>query len=650
VQVDGPAIPSLLKDPFAAGSVITAEQLQAPGAQASDVLRTRPGINVIDTGGYGSFSTASIRGATAAQTPVYLAGIRLNDDVGGVTDLSLVPVWLLHRIEVYRSNAPLEADQLGIGGAIFFEPRRPTQTEVSAGSMAGSYGARALWGHAAVEDGEGSALVGVRYDTAQNNYPYVNNYGTPFPPSASKTVLMPNADVHTWDVWAHGTRMLGRGVQADVVANVVDRNQGLPGLALFPSTSARGDGARELAALRVRFPCGAFASGCEVTTTTSVLLSQVAYDDPLREIELGTTHLDVAASRVEQAVLALWPLTKHLSLAPQAHVAVERLSLAPTGDPSVNAQRISSRAALSAEWQVIENVALRAMGSAECHGTSESGRLPWELPGDGQGAGPRSTACQDLDPSARLGVRVGKEAVVGLFNVGRYVRIPTLAEQYGVSGVVRGNVALQPEQGLTMDMGLRAASREHEASMDLFGFLRQSTNLIAYEQSTSGAVTPYNVGAARTLGGELFGTYRPWSLVRAELSATVLDARNVAPTRQTVNDVLPYLPRLVVTPRVELSFPVRKAVTGGQALLAELLQNVKVVVSYLYESSRFVDRAGLVVLPEQGSLELEAETTLVDDHITLRGRVADALDQARIDLLGYPLPGRSFYLSMEARW
>ena len=63
-----------------------------------------------------------------------------------------------------------------------------------------------------------------------------------------------------------------------------------------------------------------------------------------------------------------------------------------------------------------------------------------------------------------------------------------------------------------------------------------------------------------------------------------------------------------------------------------------------------MDPAGLVVLPEQGSLELEAEATLVDDHITLRGRVADALDQTRTDLIGYPLPGRSFYLSMEARW
>jgi iron complex outermembrane receptor protein len=191
VDVQGQSIRSLPKDSFAAGSVITAEELQAPGAQAGDVLRRQPGINVIDTGGYGSFSTASIRGATAAQTPVYLGGVRLNDDVGGLADLSLVPLWLIHRIEIYRSNAPLEADQLGIGGAIFFEPRRPTRTEASAGAMAGSYGARGLWGYTAAADGEGSALVGVRYETVQNNYPYENNNGTQLEPSAREDAFGP---------------------------------------------------------------------------------------------------------------------------------------------------------------------------------------------------------------------------------------------------------------------------------------------------------------------------------------------------------------------------------------------------------------------------------------------------------------------------
>ena len=110
------------------------------------MLRTQPGVAVTESGGYGAPSTAAIRGATAADTPVYLAGIRLNDDVGGTADLSLVPLWLIDRVEIYRGNAPLEADRLGPGGAIFFEPRRPDDGTWAASATTEDRGARARAG------------------------------------------------------------------------------------------------------------------------------------------------------------------------------------------------------------------------------------------------------------------------------------------------------------------------------------------------------------------------------------------------------------------------------------------------------------------------------------------------------------------------
>ena len=169
VVVEAPPSTVPSKDSGTAGSVVHRDRLQAPGLESADVLRLQPGVTVFDTGGHGAPSTAAIRGATSAQTPVYLAGVRLNDDVGGAADLSLVPLWFVDRVEVYRSNAPLEADALGIGGAIFFEPRLPKATEAGAGTMAGSYGARALWGYAGVGDPSSGALFGVRADGARND-------------------------------------------------------------------------------------------------------------------------------------------------------------------------------------------------------------------------------------------------------------------------------------------------------------------------------------------------------------------------------------------------------------------------------------------------------------------------------------------------
>jgi iron complex outermembrane receptor protein len=166
IEVQGDAIGLPPKEPSVAGGVIRRERLNSPGLEAGDVLRTQPGVGIFESGGYGSLSTASIRGATSAQTPVYLAGVRLNDDVAGTADLSTIPLWFLNRIEIYRSNAPLAGDQLGIGGAIFFEPRRPEGAEASVGALAGSFGAGAVWGRAGVGNEKASALIGVRRDGA----------------------------------------------------------------------------------------------------------------------------------------------------------------------------------------------------------------------------------------------------------------------------------------------------------------------------------------------------------------------------------------------------------------------------------------------------------------------------------------------------
>jgi len=192
IEVQGDAIGVPPKEPSVAGGVVRQERLNSPGLEAGDALRTQPGVAIAETGGYGAPTTASVRGATSAQTPVYLAGVRLNDDVGGAADLSTIPLWFLNRIEIYRSNAPLAGDQLGIGGAIFFEPRRAEGPEASAGAMAGSFGARAAWARAGVGNEKASALVGVRLDGAQNDYSYLNDGGTRFERSNDHTSVFSN--------------------------------------------------------------------------------------------------------------------------------------------------------------------------------------------------------------------------------------------------------------------------------------------------------------------------------------------------------------------------------------------------------------------------------------------------------------------------
>ncbi len=93
-------------DASVSGSTLRRAELEQPGLTAPEALRTEVGTSITETGGLGAASTASIRGATAAETPVYVGGVRINDDVAGAADLSTVPLWLMdpHR-DVPRQRA-----------------------------------------------------------------------------------------------------------------------------------------------------------------------------------------------------------------------------------------------------------------------------------------------------------------------------------------------------------------------------------------------------------------------------------------------------------------------------------------------------------------------------------------------------------------
>jgi vitamin B12 transporter len=641
VEVHGARIPTPPKDPSIAGNVIARERLEAPGTTASDVLRTQPGVAVVESGGFGGFSTAALRGATAAQTPVYLAGVRLNDDVAGAADLSLIPLWLLHRVEIYRSNAPIEADVLGIGGAIFFEPRRPREPSASVGAMAGSFGARGLWGSAGLGNERGAALVGVRVDGARNDYSFLDDRGTRFDDGDDRRVTRVNADSRTVDVWAIGSVALGSRGRLDLVFNAADRAQGLPGLSLFPSAEARAQNRRQLGALTARLSCG--GPSCEISATTSLLLAHARWDDPLAELALGTTRIDLTGARVEESVRASFFVAPTVKLVPSALVAVESLGIDTLAAPGLRAHQLNARVALSSVWSPLGILNARATAAAQCTGTGVSGLPPWALAGDAAGAPASPSPCADAEPSLRLGVDVGRPWLLGLANVGRYARIPTLGERFGVSGPVRGNATLAPEHGLSADAGVRAsieAGPLRGLSVEAFGFARFASDLVAYQRSSLGYVRPFNVGSARVVGAELLAVYRPFHFLQIEQAATFLDPRNTSPKRTTRNDLLPYQARLVLASRVSLQAKPR----WGS------LSTAKLSAAYFHASSRYADAAGLIVLPPQGSLDLEGELGLHDDHLAIRVRVSNALDQIRADLIGYPLPGRAFYTSMESRW
>jgi iron complex outermembrane receptor protein len=613
------------KDPTVAGAVVSREEIAAPGLRATELLRGQVGVQVAEMGGAGAPGTASIRGATPAQLPVYLAGVRLNDEIAGTADLSRVPLWLIDRVEVYRGNAPLEADRLGIGGAIFFEPRWPRDRALAVGATLGSFGTRGLRAWASSGDRDAAVLAGVSAEAATNDYPFTNDHGTLLVPGAPTESTMSNADVTTYDAWLLGRARVHDAATIDAFANVTARDQGVPTLALVPSRRARASFDRAISGARAELPV---TRSVTLVAQSAVSLAASHYSDPLQELALAAHDVRLSGARASERLAVRAEASDSLTVRASLDASSETLGRDDDGSRALRARRLSSRGAIAARQWLGDSFSVQALAAVECDGTS---------PGSGSG-------CDAFEPTGRAGISWTRATWEAFANAGTYARVPSLAELYGVSPVVRGNPMLFPESGVTCDAGLRwkarGAGEDRAPWASVAGFVRWADDLVGYELSPQGYAEPLNVGRARFTGAEAQAGAPFLRWFAFDLNVTFLDPRNTTPGRITVNDVLPLLSRLVVVPRVWGEWH-----TGlGWA------DRIRAEMRFIHESSRYADAAGLAVIPEQSSLDAELLVQTRDGAWTVRLRVADLLDAQRFDVVGFPLPRRSAFAAMEAKW
>jgi len=613
--------------------VIHREDLRAPGVTTADALSRVPGVEVTRSGAASELSTAALRGATAAQTPVYLAGIRLNDDLTGTADLSTVPLWMLDRIEVYRGNAPFEADRLGIGGAIFLEPARPKVSRVGAGGGLGSFGETGAWASGSVAGKNAGVLLALRRDAAENDYPYVDDAGTRFVPSDDVVRTRSNADSTSYDGWGIGRVSFSPRAEVFVLSNVFFREQGVTGLSSDPALAARLRTARVLGGISSRFPCsGDPGEGCVVELVTSGLGSDQRLLDPERKFGLQSTSADSRGQRIAQHQRLRVEIDPAVSMTFAGSAEAERLEIDLAEGPTLRARRNVGRAASTVSWRATDDFELLALGALTCDRT----------------AGPAQRGTCDLSATGRVGASVRPWSDTTLSaNLGRYDRVPTLGERYGLSAALRGNAALTSEAGWTVDLGARWSHRSRTVPRSRiyaegFAFTRFASNLIGYERSSFNAATAYNVRSARVSGLELAAGAEALEALRAELAVTALDPRDTTKGRTLTNDVLPFHSRLVVSPLIEVFADPPSRPWG--------LDRASLGARAFYRSSEYADKAGIIVIPEQLAIDLELGLSFLRRAMALRFRVANIFDSPSFDVVGYPLPGRSVHASVEVWW
>ncbi|MCR4283078.1 MAG: TonB-dependent receptor plug domain-containing protein, partial [Bauldia sp.] len=137
-------VPTSIGRVGSAVTVITREQIARSSATTiAGLLRTVPGVTVIESGGPGATTELRIRGAETGHTVVLIDGVRVNDPATARDefDFSLVSLGNIERIEVLRGPQSAVYGSDAMGGVVNVITRKPLSgTNFSATGEIGSYG------------------------------------------------------------------------------------------------------------------------------------------------------------------------------------------------------------------------------------------------------------------------------------------------------------------------------------------------------------------------------------------------------------------------------------------------------------------------------------------------------------------------------
>jgi iron complex outermembrane receptor protein len=626
------------REPTAASSVLTGEQLRRVGDSSLDVLALVPGVQLRRTGSEVQSASLSLRGTDSWATPVYVAGIRINDELTGTADLSSVPLWMVQRVEVFRGNAPFSSERLGLSGAVFFEPKRAQATRVGAAASLGSQSERGLWLMGETGNAHASTLVALRRHEARGDSWFLNDHGQRFTGRESRE-RRANSDHTEYDAWAVSQLHLARGHEASLVVNAFEREQGAPGVATTPAEAARAQRRRFLAGLTSTSECAQHGA-CRLTVHSSLLQEGTTLRDPLRELgAVRSTWMHVRGTRGTHGLrVQIQPPGAAWELSLSGGWAQDRLEIERLG--------FRARRAARQELTLGARVGVRPVASltTQLAVTLRCEHSEGEYEERNVFRSSAQTSCVQGKPEARLGAEYDLGGSWSLLsNLAHSVRLPTLGERYGTSSEVVGNPGLNRESSVSADVGVRGQHRVGPAAfaLDSFVFARWATELVRYRRNSFASFSPYNVSSARVLGWETAFASQWYGLLETHTALTLLDPRETTGAPDTTrNDVLPLSSRLTMTHAFGLYSPL--AWLGAE--------RAGVGVRYFHASSRFADPAGLAVLPAQDFWDLEAQLAWARPDVTLRASVDNVFDEHAVDWVGYPLPTRAFHTSLEVWW
>ncbi len=609
--------------------VVGREALAASPASITEVLRRATGAQVQSSGGLGSFSSVSLRGAASEQVLVFLDGVPLNDAAGGGVDLSAFDPAELERVEIYRGATPLELGGASLGGAVNLVTRkapgaRSGQVLLGAGSFA-TRQAAASWNAAGERD---QVLLGANWLASDNDFEIRNDNATAFNPDDDFDEARNNADFEQRNGLFKWRRQLSADTALALSVQGFAKDQGLPDI----SNSEVNDARLQTDIVRAQGRLDALRLGGTRTGASANLfaLRKVErFDDRDSRIGLSAQHTRGTTERFGtdgfvNHILGAVTVRGVLEAYRETFAFEDRLGA--LADSESRRDALTSGAEYShylLDNRLILSGVLRAQWV----------RDSIEVDRDGSGAAPRAERSDHYSLSPQLGAKYLLDARSHVkANLGRYTRVPAFYELFGDRGLFIGNPDLEPETGVNFDLGVEyvwyAPGRWfHGAVAGAEFFRNRADDLIARVFDARGVGRSENVSDATLEGATLSALLLPAPSWEVAVNATWLETEIASDLGAFDGNRLPG--RYARTLNLDLVY-----VSGGWRLTARrrVLER------------KFYDTANLLPAADQRVTDLLARfrrgAWRVDVALT------NVTDERYEDFNGFPNPGRALFASL----
>ena len=624
---------SVIADPIGASdihrnpayaTVITRESFEGRETSLPDVLAEATGVQVKRLGGLGTFSTLSLRGSSADQVEVYLDGILLNTAFGGGVDLSNLPLAHVGQIEVYRGAG---ASGNGLGGTVHVRTRRMQRRWFH--GIRGSWGAfdtRLLSGVIAGGFGQSEFLVVADYAHSDNDFAFLDDNGTEYNANDDVWSRRQNNDHRSFNLLGKWRRAFGEDRILSIHETAYWKYQGMPGISNNQSQNARLDAFQTMT--EIAYEDRVLLRGINTRQSLYVTHIKERFRDLDGEIGIGRQDNDYLMrtygwlGRLQTVLFSRCDIAAAIGLHRETYLPTTRLrSIANLFD----SQRWVFSARTGLDISLPGEIGVWSFGAEQRRiYSSFTGANPFNF----SPLAPDSANTRNLI-SLRSGVRFDLTShLMFKANAGRVFRVPSFFELFGDRGGVVGNVNLSPEYGLTWDAGLRYA--DGTTTLEGAFFDHRYEDLIQFVHTSQATSRPVNVGKARVYGFEMTAQRRFGS--RGNLSG------NYTYQKATDKSNIPHLNGNILPNRPPHALFVRATMRLGHCT---------VFYDYTFEDGNFLDQAN--------------RRPLLSRHVHNAGVKVDASQRFHIglevknltgaqiaDTWGYPLPGRAFFVSVNA--